>query len=328
MEFGIYFPENNKANYMKIAVIDLGTNTFNLLIAEVNSINHYRILYSSKTAVQLGKGGITNGLITPDAMQRGISTFASYLQRIGTYKVDKIYAYGTSAIRGAKNGDEFTGRIKEKFNIDVHVISGEKEAELIYYGVKLGVKMDEEISMIMDIGGGSTEFIICNKYQIFWKKSFDIGAARILESFRPSDPIKSEEIKKIETYFDKELRELFNAVENYQATTLIGSSGSFDTFAEIIAHKFYEPSIAENITEYAFNLDDFYHIHQQLLLSTREERFNTPGLVPMRVDMIVIASLFVHFMLKKCAFQKMRLSAYSLKEGVLNEVINGVLVED
>ncbi|MDQ3191225.1 MAG: phosphatase, partial [Bacteroidota bacterium] len=311
---------------MRIAVIDLGTNTFNLLIAEVSSINHYRILYSSKTPVQLGKGGINKQLITSDAINRGVETIGCFLQRIAIYNVAKIYAYATSAVRGAKNGKEFTDKIKNEFNLDINIISGDKEAELIYYGVKLGVSLNEEVSLIMDIGGGSTEFIICNKYQIFWKKSFDIGAARILETFQPSDVITLQEKENIETYFDKELQELFHAIELYQAKVLIGSSGSFDTFAEIIAHKFYTPSIVENITEYTFNLPDFFNIHEQLLNSTKEERLLTKGLIPMRVDMIVIASVFTNYILKKGDISKLRLSAYSLKEGVLNEVINGVLV--
>ncbi|HET6245779.1 MAG: Ppx/GppA family phosphatase [Bacteroidetes bacterium] len=312
---------------MKIAVIDLGTNTFNLLIGEVNNLNHYRILYNTKAAVQLGKGGITKRIITPEAINRGVITIGSYLQIISTYNVDKVYAYATSAVRGAINGKDFTDRIKTEFNLDINVISGEKEAELIYYGVKLGVNLTDETSVIMDIGGGSTEFIICNAYQIFWKKSFDVGAARILEAFQPSNPIKVEEIKKIEDYFNEELEELFAAIEFHQAKTLIGSSGSFDTFAEIIAHKFYEPSIVENITEYTFNIGDYHIIHEQLIRSTREERYKTKGLIPMRVDMIVIASVFTSFMLKKNQISNMRLSAYSLKEGVLNEAINGVLVE-
>jgi exopolyphosphatase / guanosine-5'-triphosphate,3'-diphosphate pyrophosphatase len=311
---------------MKIAVIDLGTNTFNLLVAEVNSINHYRILYNTKMPVQLGKGGINKRTITPDAMERGINTLRKYLHRISTFDVEKIYAFATSAVRSADNGFVFTERVKNELGLEVEIISGEKEAELIYYGVKLGTKMNGETSMIMDIGGGSTEFVICNKHEIFWKKSFDIGAARMLEAFKPSDPLTSDEIDKIESYLNSGLQELFQAVKQYNVSTLVGSSGSFDTFAEIIAHKFYEPAIVENITEYTFDLDDFLYTHQLLIKSTKEQRLNTPGLIPMRVDMIVIASIFVNLVLQQTGLKNMKLSAYSLKEGVLNELISGVLV--
>ncbi|MBA3902035.1 MAG: phosphatase [Bacteroidetes bacterium] len=311
---------------MRIAVIDLGTNTFNLLVAEVNSFNHYRILYSTKSPVMLGKGGINKKSITPDAIERGINTLGRYQHKIESFGCNKIYAYATSAVRCAENGIDFISKVKQELGIDINIISGDKEAELIYHGVKLGTRLKDEVSVIMDIGGGSTEFIICNQYQIFWKKSFEIGAARILDQFQPSDPINNLQVSQIENHFENKLDELFEAINHYQAKTLIGSSGSFDTFAEIIAHKFYEPEIVENITEYTFYLNDFYFIHNQLLKSSRDDRLNTPGLIPMRVDMIVIASIFVNYVLNKCNFKKMRLSAYSLKEGVLNELLNKVMV--
>jgi exopolyphosphatase / guanosine-5'-triphosphate,3'-diphosphate pyrophosphatase len=312
---------------MKIAVIDLGTNTFNLLIAEVNSFNHYRIIHNIKSPVLLGKGGINKRTITDEAMQRALNTLQKFSYRIKTENCEKVYAYATSAVRNADNGSEFTNRVKNELNIDINVISGDKEAEFIYHGVKLGTKLKDEVALIMDIGGGSTEFIICNKHHIFWKKSFEVGAARMLETFKPSDPIKHKEIDAIEDFLTDQLDELFDAINYHQVSTLIGSSGSFDTFAEMIAHKFYEPSIVEDITEYSFYLNDFYYIHKLLLKSTKEQRLNTPGIMPMRADMIVIASVFANFILQKCNIKNMRLSAFSLKEGVLNELISGVPVE-
>jgi exopolyphosphatase / guanosine-5'-triphosphate,3'-diphosphate pyrophosphatase len=311
---------------MIVAVIDLGTNTFNLLIAEVNSMNHYRILFSTKTPVMLGKGGINKNEITADAMERGLNTLGRYQHKIETFGCNKTFAYATSAVRCADNGLEFTEKVKKELGLEINVISGDKEAELIYQGVKLGTRLKDEISVIMDIGGGSTEFIICNKYQIFWKKSFEIGAARILDLFCPLDPIASSQVMEIENHFDQSLLELFEAIEHFNVGTLIGSSGSFDTFAEMIAHKFYESDSIENITEFNFYMDDFYFIHNQLLKSTRDERLKTPGLIPMRVDMIVIASIFVNYILNKCNLNKMRLSTFSLKEGVLHELISRVTV--
>jgi exopolyphosphatase / guanosine-5'-triphosphate,3'-diphosphate pyrophosphatase len=324
--FGNKYPDKQGGKHMRIAVIDLGTNTFNLLVAEVNTFNHYRILYNTKSPVMLGKGGINKNIITPDAMERGIATLGRYLHKITSFGCEHIYAYATSAVRSADNGKEFTQRVKNEIGIDVHVISGDKEAELIYHGVKLGTRIKDEVSVIMDIGGGSTEFIICNKHQIFWKKSFEVGAARILDRFQPSDPITLSQVNQIESFFEENLSELFEAINHHQASTLIGSSGSFDTFAEMIAHKFYEPQQVEGITEYEFYINDFHYIHRQLLKSNRDERLRTAGLIPMRVDMIVIASIFVNFMLQKCAFSKMKLSTYSLKEGVLNKLLSKVLV--
>jgi exopolyphosphatase / guanosine-5'-triphosphate,3'-diphosphate pyrophosphatase len=325
---GIIFGKFSTVNSseMKIAVIDLGTNTFNLLVAELNSLNHYRILYNTKFPVMLGKGGINKGMIRDEAMERGVSTLKKYLAIINSFGCERVFAYATSAVRNAVNGHVFTDRVNRELGIEINVISGDKEAELIYRGVKLGTGMRDEVSLIMDIGGGSIEFVICNNYQIFWKKSFEIGAARILEKFQPSNPIKLKETEAIEQHLENELCELFEAVEEYNVEVLIGSSGSFDTFAEIIAHKFYEPSLVEDITEYEFYLNDFFYIHNLLLKSSKEERLKMPGLIPMRVDMIVIASIFVNTILNLCKIRKMKLSTYSLKEGVLNELLSGVEV--
>ncbi|MCE9538076.1 MAG: phosphatase, partial [Bacteroidetes bacterium] len=167
----------------RIAVIDLGTNTFNLLIVEVSSDKTYELVFQTKISVKLGEGGINKGFIAPLPFNRGIDALKVHKQTIEKYNVGKVYAIATSAIRGASNGAEFVAKANEECNIDVQVISGDKEAETIYYGVRDAVKMSDEVSLIIDIGGGSTEFIIANKHQIFWKQSFLLGVARLLEMF-------------------------------------------------------------------------------------------------------------------------------------------------
>ena len=231
-------------------------------------------------------------------------------------------AFATSAIRSANNGSAFVKEASEKTGIDITVISGEKEAELIYFGVRQCISLEVQPVLIMDIGGGSTEFIIANGNKIFWKHSFNIGAARLLEMFKPSDPILPGEIKKLESFLTKELSILIEAVEKFNPDQLIGSSGSFDSLAEIVAHKFYSPDILDNKTEFTFNLDDCAIVYESILKSTNAERLQMKGLVAMRVDMIVISSILVHFIIASLDIQKMRLSTYSLKEGVLYGVMN------
>lgn len=306
----------------RIAVIDLGTNTFNLLIVEVNSDKTYRHVFQTKISVKLGEGGINKGFIAPVPFDRGINALKTHKLTIEKYKVGKVYAIATSAIRGASNGAEFVAKANEECNIEVQVISGDKEAETIYYGVRDAVKMSDETSLIIDIGGGSTEFIIANKHQIFWKQSFLLGVARLLEMFNPSDPITNKERHVLTDYLKKELQPLFNAVKEFPVTELIGSSGSFDSIAEMVAHRFYTPHIFDGKTEFGFNLDDCAAVHETILNSTLAERLQMKGLAAMRVDMIVISSILVHFILKSFSIPKMRLSTYSLKEGLLFEIIN------
>ncbi len=303
----------------RIAIIDLGTNTFNLLIAEINPTKTYHTLFQTKISVKLGEGGIDKNFIAPAAFQRGIEAIKSYQQIIKKHNVDKVVAIATSAIRGASNGAEFVAKIKGESNIDVQIISGEKEAQLIYYGVRQAVKMNNERSLIIDIGGGSTEFIIANEKKIFWKHSFLLGAARLLEIFNPSDPITDAQIETLTDHLNIDLQLLFDAVKKYPVSELIGSSGSFDSLAEMIAFRFYTPKILDDETEFTFNIEDVAAIYKSILKSTKAERTQMKGLIEMRIDMIVISSIIVNFIIQSFDIQKMRLSTYSLKEGVLYE---------
>ena len=160
---------------MRIAVIDLGTNTFNLLIVEVNSDKTYSHVFQTKISVKLAEGGMNEGVIAEIPFQRGMAAFKTHFETTKKYKVDKVFAFATSAIRSTKNGQLFVEQAKEETGIDIQIISGDREAELIYYGVHSAVEMDDDASLIIDIGGGSTEFIIANKNRIFWKQSFLLG---------------------------------------------------------------------------------------------------------------------------------------------------------
>ena len=306
----------------RIAIIDLGTNTFNLLIVEANADKKYKTIYQTKIAVKLGEGGINKGFIAPIPFQRGVDAIKEYKKIIEEHKVEKTIAIATSAVRDADNGKEFAEKIKQESNIDVKIISGDKEAELIYRGVKDGVSMIYKPALIIDIGGGSTEFIIANDSEIFWKHSFQLGAARLLEKINPSDPITDKEIQELIDYLKQELKPLFAAVQKYPIVEIIGSSGSFDSLSEMIALRFYSADLLKNKTEYTFHLQDFNTLYEIILKSTTAERMQMKGLIAMRVDMIVVSAILLNFIIQTLSVQKMRSSIYSLKEVVLHELLH------
>lgn len=305
---------------MLVAIIDLGTNTFNLLIAQLLPPKTYHIKYSTKLPVKLGKGGINKNQLMPEAIERGIAALEEYKTIIEQYKVDKVYAFGTSAIREATNSQVFLKRAAD-IGIKIKVISGVEEAEYIYKGVQLGLDIGSKPVLIIDIGGGSTEFIIADNKKIFWKHSFLLGVSRLLEMFNPSDPVLPAEINKIENYLKDELKPLYSAVKQFPVNELIGSSGSFDSFAEIIAHRFHTPDVLNNKTEYNFDMEEVGVIFNELIASSNEQRLNMKGLVQMRVNMIVLAALLVRFVLRELNLTEMRLSTFSLKEGVMSELM-------
>ncbi len=307
---------------MQIAIIDLGTNTFNLLIAEVKNDKTYTILSETKYPAKLGKGGINNKTITPEAFERGFKALETHLETISQFNVDQITCFATSAIRSASNGKTFVSQVKEKYNLNINVIQGNKEAELIYDGVKQVVPIGKENILIMDIGGGSTEFIIANKNEVVWKHSFNIGAARMLDLIQPSEPIKAEEIHKLEEYISNELELLFAEIKKHKIVRLVGSSGSFDTIAAMIAVEEHPHLDLTKTTSYKIEKNLFERLHQKYLNSTIEERLKMKKMESHRAEMIVLASSFIKFTIEKLNIQEVFQCNYALKEGAIYQILN------
>lgn len=303
----------------KIAVIDLGTNTFHLLLASVHE-DGFETLYKEKIAVTIGQGGINEGYITEAAKTRALNALISFKKVIAAEGVSQIYATATSAIRNAKNGLDFKQEIYEKTGFRILIINGKQEADYIHLGVSKAVKIGQGTSIIMDIGGGSIEFIICNNDKMFWKGSFEIGAQRLLDKFHYHDPIIQDEITNLENYLTEKLSDLDAIMQKYQPATLIGSSGTFDTLSDIYT---FENNIVRNLsdTELPLPVDKYHNIHLELIHKNREQRLMIPGMIELRVDMIVVASCLISFILKKYAIKNMRVSTYALKEGLLYSII-------
>jgi exopolyphosphatase/guanosine-5'-triphosphate,3'-diphosphate pyrophosphatase len=310
---------------MRIAIIDLGTNTFNLLIADVTGSLSYNILLETKNAAKLGKGGINDRTITPEAMERGINALNQHLRIIADYSVDKVVCIATAAIRSAVNGQDFVKRVKDEVGLDINVIDGQKEAQLIFDGIKQVMPLTKEKVMVLDIGGGSNEFIIANNEGVFWKHSFDLGVARLLDKFAPSNPITLAEIETIEKYFRSELKLLFDAIKQHPVKTLIGSSGSFDTVSAMIAAIHHPHLDMSKIASYHIHLNHFSELHQLYLKSTVEERLQMGCMDPARVEMIVLASLFINFVVRECGIANMWQCSFALKEGAIWQLIRNQL---
>lgn len=305
----------------RVAVIDLGTNTFHLLVADISEDKKIIPVHEEKQPARIGKGGISQGIITPEAFDRGLSIMTIYAQKIADLNVsrDKIFAIGTSAIRNARNGEEFVQKIREATDIQVEVISGDREAELIYQGVRAALDMEEKPSLIIDIGGGSVEFIIGNANKMYWKQSFEIGGQRLIDKFMQTDPISPQGVQRMYDFLNEKLLPLSNAIHQYHPKILIGSSGTFDTLVEIQALRDGKTFNLSDQTTYDLPMDVFQSLFQELVSKNHEERLSIPGMIPLRVDMIVVACCLVDFVLKKYTIQQVKTSTYALKEGVLFE---------
>jgi len=310
---------------MRTAIIDIGTNTINLLIADVRDEKTYNIILETAYPAKLGRGGINSKKILPEAMERGMTALRTHLNTIKNYRVTKVVCIATSAMRDASNSHDFVSMVKHELNLDIKIIDGQKEAQLIFDGVKQVVPIDNKPVMILDIGGGSNEFIIANNNGITWKHSFNLGVARLLDMFKPTDPITKDEIKKIEQHIEKELRVLFDIIQQHKVDTLIGASGSFDTVAAIIAAIHHPQFDITQASTYPISLPFFNELHQRLLKSNYKERLKMNGMAIHRIDTIVLATIFINFIIREFSIKEMWQCSFALKEGSIYQIINNQL---
>ncbi|MDF2158644.1 exopolyphosphatase [Algoriphagus sp. CAU 1675] len=303
----------------KAAVIDMGTNTFHLLLVEING-SQFNTIYKEKIPVKLGQGGISQDFLAEDAIKRAFHTLKHFKNLIEGEEITRIFAFATSAVRNAKNGPEFVKNVKETLGIEIRVISGQEEAQMIYEGIKLSGSLNGTTELMMDIGGGSVEFIIGTSDVVFWKESFEIGGQRLLDLFHYHDPILPEECRNLQAYLEERLQPLIAAIKQFQPTNLIGASGTFDTLTDI----YYESMLQCKLTgQHVFELPivEFERIHHMLLTKNKEERLQIPGMIPMRVDMIVVASCLIDFILKLLPVESITCSHYALKEGAIGTLL-------
>jgi len=306
---------------MILGILDLGTNTFNLIIVDVHINSQFSILFDKKIAVKLGSGGINSGIIVKDAYSRALDAIGQYKEVLSQFEVEKVAAYATSAIRSAQNGENLIRDIREIYGIHPQIISGELEAELIYHGVKLALHdKPEKPILIMDIGGGSVEFIISDHEKILWKESYKIGVARLLEKIKPSNPISNSQVSNTEDLLYTELDSLFKAINKHKPETLVGSSGSFDTFIDLL-YPGKKPGSGYAQASNEIDSEDFQNLYNTLINSSLEERLAMPGMPDFRAEMIVLAIIEVHYLVKRSNIQRIIQSAYALKEGAIHLMI-------
>ena len=303
---------------MRIAIIDLGTNTCNLLIAESKSAG-FSILHQSKQMVKLGDNRIRNNEISEAATKRAIQSFLNHKHIIEDYKVDRIQAIATSAVRDASNKIKFLENLSNNSGWIIKVISGEKEAEMIFNGVLLAIDEFKQPAVILDIGGGSNEIILADKREMIWKESQPTGMARVINQFDISDPIQPSEIIQIQQFFKKAHQNAFKKSKELGIKALIGCLGAFDTVADIIDQ--VNPGEKSRITQ-KISIKDFYSVYQQIIQSTREERLKMKGMDMVRIDLIVPAVILIEQLISSIRITEIIQTDFALREGAFYEIMN------
>ena len=293
------------------AVIDLGTNTFHLLIATVEEGDQLHEVYRERIFVKLASEGIET--IGPAPFARGIAALRHFADIIGEYAVTHVTAIGTAALRTASNGEVFVRQAELETGIAVRLIPGDLEAELITRGVLAAVPPLEDRILIMDIGGGSTEYILASEAGVHWRQSFPIGVAVLQRLFHRTDPISEAEIRALEDHLDHTLQPLAAILEEYPAHHLVGAAGTFDVLAEILR----DPDAPPHPTSHRLALGGLEALHFRIVASTMEERLAMEGVPTERADLIVVALLLIRYTMQLADTRRISVSNYAMKEGIL-----------
>jgi len=298
----------------RYAVIDLGTNTFHLLIVERGPMGQIQVLKRVREFVKLAESGIYKIGLAP--YLRGIEALKYFKTFIHEYGATEVKAFGTAALRTASNGMAFVRDVEKLTGISVKLIPGDREAELIYKGVKLAVPFKHDSKLIMDIGGGSVEFIIANEEKLHWAQSFPVGVAVLFNDFHKNDPIKKDEIRNIEQHLEASLEPLFDALKVFPVQHLVGASGTFDVLENVILEQ------KDHNTLYSYiDAQAFFPFFDIIINTSLQERLSMSGIPEKRVDLIIVALILLHFIIRKAAIQQIVVSAYAMKEGMLLEMM-------
>lgn len=297
-----------------IAVIDLGTNTFHLLIVRATDQGEWDTLFRKRTFVRLAEKGIRT--ICPEAIQRALSAMREFAEILSAYELTAVQAFGTAALRTATNGLELAKRMEAETGIPVRLIDGLDEARLIHAGVRQVVPFDYRRQLIMDVGGGSVEFIIADEKQVFWSQSFLIGVGVLFCDFHRSDPIHPSEVESLKRFLHGILGDLRAALQLYPVHALTGASGAFETISDLLQETEPDPALSSISTQ------DFRSLYQQILPTTVAERRAISLIPEERIEMIIVSMVLIDYILDHAHPERINISRYAMKEGMILNMLN------
>ena len=296
------------------AIIDLGTNTFQLLVADKSPHDgSLRILYEDHQPVGLGKGAMETGLLQLDAMARALEALERFLWHAQDRGCTSIEGIGTSILRNTRNAGAFIDLVEAQLNIPIQVISGIQEAEYIFQGIRNSLPNPwNEVSMVMDIGGGSVEFIIFQGLDVLYKTSLELGGLKLQSLYHVDGEFDLQIEDELDSHIYNELIDVFDAIAFYRPSSLIGAAGAFETLADIqLEHGYLEKIQKVN----ALDLAGFYLLKDKMAKMSLSERQGIPGMKAFRASMIPYANNLIDQVLHQGIIESFWMSMYSLKEG-------------
>jgi exopolyphosphatase/guanosine-5'-triphosphate,3'-diphosphate pyrophosphatase len=303
--------KSNPSSFKRVASIDIGTNTILLLIAEVDP-RGIEPLFEMETVVRLGERVHENGILLKEAMGRGLEALSQYLERCRAMEVQKIFAVGTSALREARNSEDFLKLAAEKLDLSIEVISGEEEAQLSFLAVAKDLQEAAKPLLVVDVGGGSTEFILGEGDQIQQWMSLVLGSVRFTEQFLKSDPVREEEWGEMELEIRTRLADI---PHTRQPLSMVAVGGTATTLASVELG--LEEFLVEKIHHFVLKKES---LKKQLLLyrtKTVEERKKIPGLPPARADVVLAGAAILYLAMEELHCPSVLISCHGVRYGLI-----------
>jgi exopolyphosphatase/guanosine-5'-triphosphate,3'-diphosphate pyrophosphatase len=308
-----------------VAAIDIGTNSFHLVVARPTGNNRFDILARDKEVVRLGTGSGDMKELQADAIERGVAALGRFRRIADTFGAE-VYAVATSAVREAENRDEFLEAALVKANIGVEVISGVEEARLIHLGVLQAVPVFDQQVLVVDIGGGSTEFIVGRGEDVLAARSLKVGAIRLTERFFRKEPVKRRAVDDARKFVKSYLPRVKGMVADAGGFEVaVGSSGTILNVAEMVrARREPERQVVggRQVRLPSFTADDLADVVDDLASRPRAaDRLAVPGLDPRRADIILGGVVVLEQVFRSLGIDELVTSDFALREGVLLDVV-------
>jgi exopolyphosphatase/guanosine-5'-triphosphate,3'-diphosphate pyrophosphatase len=295
---------------MRIAIIDLGTNSVRFDIHQLGpKKGSVRQLHREKIMVRLGQGVFLNGKLDRSAVQRTLQAFTRFKKSAAQFKAAKIIAFGTSALRECSDGERFLRLVHERTGIQIRVISGSEEAQLIALGILSNEKTPKGKYALVDIGGGSTEISICRGKAILHSFSFPLGTARLQQVFLKKSPPAAASIQELREFIQGTLSSVILSEHWPKVDQILGSSGTIRALAKILEGSEWDE----------FRRDDLSDLVDEMSSMTTTELLGIDGIESKRVDMILAGAVLFEEIMYALSARKATPTEFSLRDGILEE---------
>ena len=308
---------------MRIAAIDLGSNSFHLVVVEVNASGGFRVVAAEKAMVRLGAGTVARGRLSACSMRRGLEVLREYQRLAEAQGAEKILAVATSAIREAANGEDFLRRVGREIRIWPRAITGETEARFIYLAALHSIHLEGQRALVVDIGGGSVELALGAGSHLRWAVSEKLGVLRMSQRFVRSDPLSRGDGQRLADHVGQTVAPHVDRIAAEGGfDRVIGTSGTILALGAM-AHRMETGDVAPVLHHVTVRADTLHELRERLVAASLRERLKMPGVDAQRADLLVAGSVILDTILERLGAKSVVLCEWALREGLLLDYIHG-----